>query len=125
MLALRADVFDEIITGTSTTWYSSSAHNATLGRPDFLLFIAVATRVSGVSPGLSVWIDTSPDNRSWSLSTTAGGDIAIAAPSLTEGAMAQAWSWTGGGPFVRLRIVLAGTDPQCRLKVAVTGRTAD
>jgi hypothetical protein len=123
MLTLRADIFDEILSGTSTTWYSSAAHSATLGRQDFLLFIAVATKVSGQSPGLIAFIDSSADNRNWLVSPFSAGYIAIPDPSLVEGAIGQGWSWTGGSAFVRLRIMLTGTNPQCQLRVSVTGRT--
>lgn len=122
MIAARAEVFDEIITGTSTTWYTSSVHNAALGQSDLLGFIAEVTNVSGLSPGLSAWIDLSGDNRNWFLSQTPGGDLVIPDPLLVEGAMAQTFRWTGGGPFARLRIVLTGTSPQCRLRVCATSR---
>lgn len=123
MLALNAKVFDEFITGTTTTWYSADALNATLGDVDRLELLALATNVRG-APSLSVYVDSSNDGRSWVLSTVANGDLFIS--PIGEGAMGQ---FNGGQAqsFLRLRVLLTGTTPGlgCRLTINGTGRNAD
>ena len=76
-----------------------------------------------ILPSLSVYVDQSGDNRSWQLSTTAGGDLSMA--TVTENAMAQ--TFFAAPASIRLRITLGGTNPGCgcRLKLSATGRTFD
>ena len=123
MLSLNMDVFDEVITGTATTWYTSAALNGVLGDVDIAQFFALATSVRG-SPSLSVYVDSSGDNQNWHLSTFANGDLFIS--PLTENVMGQFFG-THVLSFLRLRIVLTGTTPgcSCRLKISVTGRNKD
>lgn len=115
MLRLNRQVFDEIITGTATTWYTSAADNALVASIDSYTIFAVATNVSGTSPSVNVYVDQSCDNQTWIL----GGTPALSG-GLTEGLVLQ-----GAGaltPFLRLRVTLGGTAPQCRLRLTVTGR---
>jgi hypothetical protein len=125
MLTLNADVFDEVITGTVTTWYTSAALNQTLGDADFTTFFVLATSVKG-SPSLSIFVDHSADNRTWIQATN---NLLIS--PLTDNVMGQLsgpGSILGSGlSFLRLRILLSGTTPGCgcRLKISVTGRNAN
>lgn len=118
MLALNLQIFDEDIKGTGTEWYSSPAFNARLGRADWYTFIGVATNVVGVSPKVTVRFEHSADAQNWS--DVGGFSIA----NLVENAMGQG-QFGEGLSFVRVRVFLSGTDPGCRLRVGVSGRSYD
>jgi len=121
MLTLNRDVFDEVILGTATTWYTSADLNQTLGVADFTQFFVLATSVNG-TPSLSIFVDHSADNRTWIQAT----NNLIISP-LTENVMGQLSGPTSGLSFLRLRILLSGTTSGCgcRLKISATGRNAD
>lgn len=89
--------------------------NALLGAVDLYTVFAVATSVSGTLPSVNVYVDQSCDNRTWIL-----GSSAIISGALSEGQVLH-----GTGPFaafLRLRVTLGGTSPQCRLRLRVAGR---
>ena len=48
------EVFDDVISGTGTDWYSTALHNNILGTADVFAIQAVTTGVSGTSPTLTV-----------------------------------------------------------------------
>jgi hypothetical protein len=116
MEPFNAQVFDEIIEGTSMIWLTSAEHNDALGRHAELAVQAVITNVSGSSPTLRVFLDSSNDNQNWFTPV-----VPTVNTSISEGLVAGG-SHTVMGSFQRLRIVLGGTSPRCRLKLGVTGR---
>lgn len=124
MRDLRILAFDDVITGTTATWYTSDDFINTLGMADGLVLHAVTTSVSSPAPTLTCQVEHSADARHWlNVNTnpeingvTTGNDLSFLGyvdllnpPMLT---------------FVRIRITLAGTSPACRLKLHVTGRTS-
>jgi hypothetical protein len=123
MLALHEHVFDETITGTGSTWYSSTQHHALFGAADAFVVIAHATDVSGSSPALNVYFEESCDNQHWHSEASA-----LIEGSLPTAGFIQSAPWPLNPsalavlPFGRFRITLAGTSPRCRLKLTVTGR---
>jgi hypothetical protein len=115
MLVFHEQVFDETISGTSTTWYTADQHNGLFGAADFFSVFAVATDAVGT---VQINFDESADNQHWFTTTfqfglSVGGNLVDAAPLNNPPAL----------PFGRLRVTLSGTNPTCRLKLTVTGRT--
>lgn len=125
MKLFNQTVFDENIASTATTWYTSAEHNDRLGLPDVLMIQAVATNVTGTTPTLTLQVEHCADGQNWiNLKPTGGPEIAAAAINTTPVNYAYVSSVTTIPlSFVRFRISLGGTSPQCRLKVLVTGRT--
>lgn len=119
MAGLNQEIFDEFVAGTGSTWYSPASLNNALGADDGLLVVATVTNVAGTSPSLSVFFDSSGDNQNWVLGTAP--DLVVG-PPMTERAMAQASAKQLNG-FLRMRVTLGGTSPQCRLRLWVTGRS--
>lgn len=121
MLLDHALVFDDIISGTTSTWYSPSEMNARLGAADAFAVHACTTFVSGTGPTLTVQAEHSSDGESW---------IATPAPPEISTAIANDSSyWGSRDPYnmnmmglLRFKITLGGTNPQCRLKLYATGR---
>jgi hypothetical protein len=110
MLIDNIKVFDEFIKGTSGVWYSSSDFNERLGDADILFLQAIPTRVAGTEPKLTVATQHSGDSENW----VDAGPTAIDDETLDEDE-----ALAGGSAllarFVRLKITLGGTDPECRL----------
>ena len=63
MLSLHAQVFDEIITGTTSTWYTSSQFYEAVGASDTWSIHACASFVSGTNPTLTVYAEHSSDGQ--------------------------------------------------------------
>jgi hypothetical protein len=123
MRVLSRLVFDEIIAGTSTTWYTATEHNAILGAPDRFGIHAIVTDTAGTNnPKLTVWGQTSGDGQHW---------IDIEANPAIDNQLFTAGQYYGQvagvlPPFlayVRLAMSLTGTNPSCRLKLYVCGRS--
>ena len=112
----NVDAFDEIITGTAMTWYTAAAFNPVIGAADEFVLFAFVTNVSGTSPALSVYVDQSGNNRTWIL----GGSPLISS-ALSNNLLLQGTQGTSAS-FIRLRMAMTGTTPQCRLRLTVTGR---
>ena len=114
------EVFDDVISGTSGTWYSAAHQNGVLGTADVFAIQAVATGVSGTGPLLTVRLQASADNEYW---TNAGGTAEINAQSIAVNDTVLVGTNPGVTQAnVRLQITLGGTSPQCRLRLYVTGR---
>jgi hypothetical protein len=123
MLLFHREVFDEVITGTSTTWYSSAEHNALIGAADDLVVFAVATDVAGTTT-LKVYVDTSGDNEHWYEPGTEKINATISDPNDSEKAGSVRLGVDALAAFARLRINLSGSGgPACRVKLTVTGRS--
>jgi hypothetical protein len=120
MIVLSEQVFDELIAGTSSIWYTSDELNETLGAPDWFVLFASARDVSGSSPVLKVFVQKSGDNRHWYHDAL----VPIINGSLSEGTVRTGQASGPSQPFRRLRITLEGGSPKCRLKLHVTGRQA-
>lgn len=120
MLVFSKQVFDEIITGTGVNWVSDPPDNGLLGSADRLLVIAYATNVTETTGTLRIYRDESADNQNWwqPLLTPTIGTTFGATSVVMKGEISQPLS------FVRLRITMLGTNPQCRLKVTVVGRSS-
>lgn len=119
MRVAALEVFDDIINGTGTYWYTPAHLNEQLGT-DVFAIQAVASQISSAAPGLWVELQTSANGVDW---YTYGGPL-ISATLANDGSY---WG-SGGGLFipiltmVRFRISLGGTNPSCRLKLYFTGR---
>lgn len=122
MRVFNIQVFDTVITGTSTTWYSRSEFDGHLAQADGLVIHACVSNVGGTTPTLTIVSEHSPDSENW---------IATGASEINNVAIANNASFSAGnfgftsanlGAYVRYRITLGGTNPQCRLKLFVTGR---
>jgi hypothetical protein len=117
--------FDDIIFGTGTNWYTSASFNDELGSADGLVLHAAPSFVSGTAPTLTCQIEHSANGRNWvNAQTTAEinglgltnyipleGKLSMFSPVLLN--------------FVRVRISMGGTAPQCRLCIYVTGRVSE
>jgi hypothetical protein len=118
MLMLNEQVFDEIIEGTTTTWYTSARYNELLGRPRSLRIIASARDVTS-SGTLQVFVDSSIDNQHWYEPTTP-----VITKVLSVGSDIAEGSSQADGAFQRLRIKFStGTTPRCWLQLGVSGRS--
>jgi hypothetical protein len=118
-------VFDDLIVGTATTSYSSAAFNDVLGQGDSIAIQACTRGVSGTTPGIAIQAEHSSDGQMWLNVGTTGPEISTTIAS-DQSYYGRTTGGFGGPPlplaFVRLRITLTGTNPQCYLKLYVTGR---
>lgn len=126
MRQLTLEIFDEIVSGTGQDWYTSASHNDLLGSADALILQAVATGVSGTSPTLTCELEHSGDGRKWnpigpdaeidgeSIEPPTGSDRAVLIGRQAESALG----------FIRVRVRLGGTNPECRLRITATGRVS-
>lgn len=116
--------FDELIAGTSGTWYTPATFNESFGAADGLVLHAVTTSVAGTLPTLTCQVEHSGDARTW----VSANPIA----EIPQQAIVEGGSLSGVAnilspvllKFVRVRVSLGGTAPGCRLKVHITGRTS-
>src|SRR6266545_5877224 len=117
--------FDEVLTGSAVTWYTSANYNTILGSADWIGVHAVTTDASGTSPTLTCQIEHSGDARNW---VSVQGTPEIDHQAVLLG---QENTFSGAIPtllyppllkFVRIKLFLGGTAPQCRLKLHITGR---
>src|SRR6185503_12598294 len=99
-------VFDDVINGTSTTWYSPVSLNDRLGRGDYFGVQASVTGLTGTSPTMTVQLQHSGDNQNW---------VSTAAPEIST-SIANDTSYAGSRSgivfmnFVRVAIALGGTN---------------
>lgn len=116
-------VFDNVISGTVTTWYSAAEFNRLVGRADFFAVQTYVTNVSGTSPTLTVTSDMSADSQNWVATgvTEISAQAINSVPSASGSNNGQTSSYLAAN--VRFKITLGGTTPACRLKLYVTTRT--
>ena len=116
-------VFDQIISGTGVSWYTSAALNDQLGAADQVAFQAVTTKVSGTSPTLTCQMEHSGDGRNW-LPFVAGTPEVDAQPIFNDANFLGMWGIFDPPPlrFLRIKVFLGGILPECRLKLYATGR---
>lgn len=120
MLIQNIQIFDRIISGTATTWYSPAFLNADLGAADVFAVQATTTLVAGTSPTLTVQSQHSSDDQNWM--ATPSAEIST---SMSEGG-----AYVGRKTVldlvllanIRFAISLGGTDPKCRLRIYFAGR---
>jgi hypothetical protein len=110
MLLESALVFDQVISGTGKSWYTSADFNASLGRADILTIQAVTTSVFGTGPPkVTVATETSFDGRLWaSLGNT------ILESTISDGVSNQGsvlGLFVPIGSAVRLKISLGASCP--------------
>lgn len=120
MRLTNIDIFDEVLTGSGTTWYTPTRLNDTLGAADAFAVQATTTLVSGTLPTLTVQAQHSSDDQNWLATPSAEISTGIAEGGSYVGA--QTVSSVGLLANVRFAITLGGTSPQCRLKLSFTGR---
>lgn len=121
MRAYNHLVFDDIISGTATTWYSAADRAYELGQADFIAVAAVVSGVSGTTPTLTVQAEHCCDGRSWVATPFAEIGVGIANEGVYVGWRDETFGFMS---YLRFKITLGGTTPACRLKLFVTGRTA-
>lgn len=120
MLYFSTLVFDEIIVGTGTTWYTSAEFNAQLGSADMLALCAWVSYVSGNVPTLTCQAEHSPDGEHWAPeAATPAINAGIAGPDQVITASPHHQHLA----LVRYAVTLNGMSPKCRLKLYVSGRT--
>lgn len=129
MLLQSFSIFDEIITGTGTTWYTPSDLNAVLGQPDALAIQVATTLVSGTSPTLRMAVEHSGDGRAFlpRVATPEINNTSITNDKSVSVTAGEQFGYTPGTSllaYVRLAISLGGTNPRCRLRILVTGRNS-
>lgn len=122
-------VFDELLLGVNT-WYTSVAHYDLLGRVDFLAIQACTRGTAGTTPKLTIQCEHSDDGQNWVNMNGTNPEIAPAAQIQNDASYfgtpyAAGFAGLAQIPqsLVRLRISLTGTNPQCFLKLYVTGRS--
>ena len=122
MIVFSGLVFDQSISGTGDTWYTSAEHNDSLGLGDELAIHAVTTGVSGSAPTITCRVETSANGKDW-YDAQGGPEIsgAISNDATLEGGVAIVLVILQR--FVRVRVALGGTSPACRLKIYATGRS--
>jgi hypothetical protein len=115
-------VFDDLISGTVTTWYTGDEFVDRLGSTDSFAVGAVVTNLGGLPLTLTVQGEHSCDEQGW-MATPLAEVPGVSVP--TSGGL----YWGSWGAFslmvlakLRFRITLGGTNPSCRLKLFVTGR---
>lgn len=119
MLVVAEKVFDNVVSGAGTNWYSPAQLNEKLGEAEVFTVHASVTGLTGTSPTLTLQLEHSGDNQLW---VALGSPAQINGVSITnDTSYSGALGLTPVLNFVRLRISLGGTNPQCRLKVYVTG----
>jgi hypothetical protein len=122
MRLYNLSVFDDIIAGTASTWYSQGDYDKALASADWLVIGASITAVSGTTPTLTVQLEQCCDGLNW----IAVGSPVLNATSLSANGLYFGEAGAGGAlifmSYLRAKITLGGTTPQCRLKLYVTGR---
>lgn len=121
MRTVSALIFDDIIGTTTGPWYTPSQFNAVIGAADNFAIQACTTMVSGTT-NLTVQAEHSADSQYW---FTVGTPADIVVNSVFNDAEYVGWRDGLVPPHmanVRFKITLSGTNPQCRLKLYVTGR---
>jgi hypothetical protein len=121
MRLYHMQIFDDLIEGTSSAWYSGAEYNDVLGSADYIVVSAVVTGLGG-SPTLTVSSEDSGDALHWIPAPTAeiNGVTLTANDTVYSGVV-----FGQGGillSLVRFKITLGGTTPKCRLKLYATGR---
>ena len=121
-------VFDQVISGTSTTYFTGTEFHQVLAHADFAAIQAYPTSVPNTTTQLTVSFQSSADSQNW---------VAVPAPlSINLVTLASNVSVVGSssdntigtlvrmnfGAFVRLAITLSGVNPSCRLKLYYTAR---
>ena len=118
-------LFDETISGTSTTWYTPASSYDALGKGDTFAFAAAVYNVTG-SPTLTVQVEHSADGQNWlNYHAISGPEINQSLTTASSNTLFTAQA-DGMNPvllsLVRLRVQLSGATPQCRLKLTATTR---
>ena len=116
MQEFSIEVFDEIITGTGTSWYTSTEFDSLLGSPEALVLLVTTTFVAGTSPTLALTTQHSADGLVFSDRT------AFASVSISNDLTFARHDADLALGLARLKINLGGTNPRCRVNVFVTGR---
>jgi hypothetical protein len=129
MRTITQQIYDEIISGSGTTWYSSLEWNSALASHDRVAVHLIATNVAGTNPKLTVRMELSGDNQSWCADNGQVFEAALVSGSqyyvsFVEGPLdgAQGLGSGWGLPNARLAISMVGTNPTCRLKAFFCGR---
>lgn len=123
MRSVSLQIFDDVINGTTTSWYSGAQLNPILGAIDTYALQVCTTFVGTPAPTLTVTSQHSADNQNW---FNLGDDIAGTVIANDQ----SYWKWrdgvittTGIMANLRFRITLSGTSgARARVRLYFTGR---
>jgi hypothetical protein len=122
MIVISECVFDEVIHGAATDYYTANKYNELLGRADKLTIQALVDNVETGSGTISVRIEHSGDQRNWKPKNGTDEIITVSiSTSATTSTIGSDSGSTASLPFVRLRVVLA-TATRAHVKLFVCGR---
>lgn len=121
MQQFNVPVFDDIISGTSGTWYSPRSLDAFLGTADVFIIQATTTLVGGSTPKIKIVTEHSCDGLVFGVHSVPS---ALNTVSISDGTTLFGVDLAAPKPFglVRVAVWLAGTSPRCRVRINVTGR---
>lgn len=123
MIAYSECVFDEVIHGAATDYYSANRYNEGMGRADKMTIQAI-TDNADANGTLTVQIEHSGDQRNWN-SKNGTAEINAVASSIdttaTKSTVGTDSGSTASLPFVRLRVRTA-TTARVHVKIFVCGR---
>jgi len=122
MRVATINLFDDSISGTGINWYSRPDTYRAMGHADSFIFMATVYNATGTTPGLVVQVEHSADAQNW-VSVVASPEISTTVASNNAFAASRDGFFPVLLEFVRLRISLTGTNPQCRLKLTATTRS--
>lgn len=123
MRILSALLFDDLISTTASTWYSSSETWSQMGGPDVIALQACARGVAGTVPTLTIQAQHSNDSQLW-LNVSGSPEISatLSTTSPNETITYGQVNFVNLLSYVRFKITLGGTSPQCFLRLYGTGR---
>lgn len=119
MRAFTILAFDDMISGTASTWYTPMDLNDLLGASDALVLHASTSAVTGTGPTLTCQVEHSASAEDWAAVGLAQISTSIANDGSYKG-LVDTFNPVMLG-FVRVKITLGGTSPACRLKLYATG----
>ncbi|MBL9028531.1 MAG: hypothetical protein JNL21_40440 [Myxococcales bacterium] len=115
-------VFEDFIVGTAVV-FTSPVFEERMGLSDRLAIQVVADQVTGTTPSLTVQVEHGSDGRNWAAKNgSAEINAATLSATITNNLTGVEPGTNPSHGRVRLRIALAGTNPQANVKIYVTGR---
>ena len=120
MRSFNIIAFDDLISGTASTWYTSSDLDEVLGASDAMVLHAATSAVTGTGPTLTCQVEHSASTEDWAAVGSAQISTSIANDGSYRGLIDNFNPVLLG--FVRVKVTLGGTSPACRLKLYVTGK---
>lgn len=122
MRQLQVLCFNDYVLG-ATPVYSASTFNDVLGRYSTWVFQVVVTKVGGISPRITMWLEHSADARLWK---EKGGMPTVSSETInantTNVFVGADLSGIPSLDYVRLKINLEGTGPRAMVSVWACAR---